>query len=288
MAPLSFCIHVVVPAYGESPYLADTLRSVLAAADEQTLITVVDDGSPGEEVRVAATAAGSGVEYVRLPVNRGIAGAFQASADLSRGDYTVLLGSDDVLEPWYVQEVRGLVERHAGPAMVLPGVTVIGDKGELVVPLADRVKRLLTPRREQLLHGDRFAASLLLGNWLYFPAIAWRTATLRGYGFRQDMQTALDLDLELRIAFDGGGLAWSPSPAFRYRRHTGSASSRTAMSGDRFGEERALFAWAEGQARELGWRRSVWASYLHPTARFHAGLVRASSATVRMRRDSSR
>ncbi len=278
--PSPFSLHIVVPAYGDSPYLRETLASVLATADHATMVTVVDDGSPGTEVRTAASIAGDRVEYCRLERNLGIAGAFQACLALSRGDYTVFLGSDDVLEPAYVSEVRRLVDRHAAPTMVLPGVTVIGPSGSPVQPLADRVKKLLAPKQEVHLSGDRLASSLLTGNWLYFPAIAWRTQVMRRYGFRQDMQTALDLDLELRIVFDGGTLAWSPAPAFRYRRHVESASSRTAWSGDRFAEERALFSWAHVRARELGWRRSMLAARWHLTARLHAALVRASAVAA--------
>lgn len=276
-AATPFLLHIVVPAYGKSPYLRGTLSSALVSADEATVVTVVDDGSPDDEVRQAASSAGDRVEYVRLERNLGVAGAFQACLELSRGEYTVFLGSDDVLQPTYVSEVRRLVDRHAAPTMVLPGVVVVGSSGDPVRPLADRVKKMLAPKREILLQGDRLAASLLTGNWLYFPAIAWRTQALRRYGFRQDMQTALDLDLELRIVFDGGTLAWSPAPAFTYRRHAESASSRTAKSGARFAEEGALFTWAQARARELGWPRSVLAARWHPTARLHAALVGAST-----------
>lgn len=275
-----FALHVMVPAYGPSPYLERTLASVLESADARTTVTVVDDGSPGPEVRGAVHRAGRGIEYVRNELNLGVAGAFRSCLRLSRGEYTVFLGSDDIVEPGYVAEVRRLAARYAMPAMVLPGVTVIGSAGEPAMPLGDRVKRWLAPAQEQLLAGDRLAASLLTGNWLYFPAVAWRTEVLRRYGFRQDMQTALDLDVELRMVFDGEALAWSPRPAFRYRRHEHSASSTTARSGDRFAEERQLFRWAHRRAQDLGWRRSVLAARLHPTARLHWALTRVAGMAV--------
>ena len=275
-----FALHVMVPAYGPSPYLERTLASVLQSADARTTVTVVDDGSPGPEVETVVHRAGRGIEYVRDDLNRGVAGAFRSCLRLSRGEYTVFLGSDDIVEPCYVAEVRRLAGRYAMPAMVLPGVTVIGSAGEPAMPLGDRVKRWLAPAQEQLLAGDRLAASLLTGNWLYFPAVAWRTEVLRRYGFRQDMQTALDLDVELRMVFDGEALAWSPRPAFRYRRHEQSASSTTARSGDRFAEERQVFRWAHERAQDLGWRRSALAARVHPTARLHWALARLAGMAV--------
>ena len=276
MAPT---VHVLVPAYGPSPYLAETVRSVLSLAGDGIELTVVDDASPGGEVADVLAGIDAAIDYVRLPENLGVAGAFDACTRLSRGDYTVLLGSDDVLEPWYVEEIRRMLERFGRVEMAMPRVTVIDSAGSPHLPLADRVKALLAPRggHPVVLDGERLAASLLTGNWLYFPAIAWRTDVLRSEPFRTDMGTAMDLELELRILFAGGRLALSPRRSFRYRRHADSVSSRTAASGERFDEERELFAWAAQRSRELGWSRAERAARLHATSRLHALLASVSS-----------
>jgi GT2 family glycosyltransferase len=276
---------VLVPAHGESPYLAGTLASVLATGAHGLRLTVVDDGTPGDDVATLCQAAGPSVEYVRLPENLGVAGAFQACADRSVGEYTLLMGSDDLMDPHYPEALKALVDRFRGPALATTGVTVVDSSGTVVRPLPDRVKSLLTPKgvASRLLEGDRLVASMLVGNWLYFPALAWRTDVLQAYGFRPDMQTALDIDLELRVLLDGGMLAWDPSPAFRYRRHRASVSSRSALSGDRFAEERELYGWVGARASELGWRRSAAAARLQPTSRLH----RAAAAVSRLRRPSA-
>jgi GT2 family glycosyltransferase len=268
-------VHVLIPAYGPSPYLAEAVRSVLALVGEGIELTVVDDASPGDEIAGILAGLGVDVDYVRLPQNLGVAGAFDACTRLSRGDYTVLVGSDDVLEPWYVEELRQLVDRFGRVEMAMPRVTVIDTDGQSHTPLADRVKRLLVPRGDgpQLLAGERLAASLLTGDWLYFPAIAWRTDVLQELSFRTDMGTAMDLDLALRIVFDGGRLALSPRRSFRYRRHADSVSSRTAVSGERFAEERTLFAWAASRAESLGWRRAARAARWHVTSRLHVAVT---------------
>ena len=228
-------MHVLIPAYGPSPFLSEALRSVLEAADDATRLTVVDDGTPGADVRDVAAAYGDRLEYLRLPTNRGVAGSFRACADASVGEYTVIMGSDDLVEPWYLEEVRSLVDQFGHPAMVLPKVTVIDTDGVAVTPLADRVKGWLAPRGgRQLLGGQSLATRLLLGDWLYFPAIAWRTDLLHRNPFRTDLPTALDLDLQVRLVFDGGQLAWSPRRSFLYRRHDSSASSLSAVAGARF------------------------------------------------------
>lgn len=265
-------LHVLVPAYGPSPYLRETLESVRRASRERVRLTVIDDGSPGPEIADTCQDFPEW-EYVALGANRGVAGAFQEAVGRSTGTYTVILGSDDLVEPWFFQELTDLVTRFDEPAMATTQVLVVGSDGSPVRPLPDRVKALLSPRSAHpvLLRGDRLTASLLTGNWLYFPAIAWRTDCLRETPFRLDMHTAMDLDVELRLAFAGHGLAWSPRPSFRYRRHSGSASSVTAASGVRFDEERELFARAAADASRLGWTRSRLAARVHATSRLHHG-----------------
>ena len=274
-SPADVFLHVLVPAYGDSPYLGETLRSVLATGAADVRLTVVDDGTPGNAVAEVCRAAGPSAEYVPLPAHVGVAGAFQACVERSQGEYTVLMGSDDVMAPDYPAVLRALIAEHGEPELATTRVNVVDGTGADVRPLPDRVKALLAPKGPgtRLLSGDRLVASLLTGNWLYFPALAWRTDALRAHGFRSDMETALDLDRELRVLFDGGSLAWTPEVAFHYRRHGASVSSRSAVSGVRFAEERDLYRWAWGRAGALGWRRSRWAARLRATSRLHGGLA---------------
>jgi hypothetical protein len=251
---------------------------VLATAGSDLRLTVVDDGTPGDAVAEICRTAGSSVEYDRLPAHVGVAGAFQACTERSSGAYTLMMGSDDVMAPGYPAVLGALVAEHAEPELATTRVDVVDGTGASVRPLPDRVKTLLAPHGSgsRLLAGDRLVAGLLTGNWLYVPALAWRTDVLRAHGFRPDMETALDLDLVLRVLMGGGSLAWSPEVAFHYRRHGASVSSRTAVSGERFAEERALYRWAADRAGALGWRRSRWAARLRATSRLHGGLAAVS------------
>jgi glycosyltransferase involved in cell wall biosynthesis len=271
-------LHVLVPAYGQSPFLAETLRSwqsELESGLEGVEVSVVDDASPSTEV---ADVAGRfpEFEYVRNGENRGPAANFQHCIEMSRGTYTVLCGSDDIALRGYAAGLRELVQRFPDAAMAMPGVKVIDEFGLAAAGTADRVKRGLTPRTVEMIElpGRRLATSLLLGNWLYFPAIVWRTDVLRRHGFRTDLQTVMDLDLELRLAFEGETLAYRPEKLFGYRRHTSSFSSRTAESGERFDEEAEVSAWAAKRAKELGWRSAALAARARPTSRAHQLLRR--------------
>ncbi|MEI7778652.1 MAG: glycosyltransferase family 2 protein [Actinomycetes bacterium] len=266
-------LHVLIPAYGASPYLAETLsswKSELAVGNDLLAVTVVDDGSPSGDIEELVKAC-EGVSYIRNPVNLGVAANFAHCAELSQGEYTVICGSDDLALPGYVNAMRKLLRQFPESVFAMPGVAVIDEAGMLTRPLVDRVKGWLGPRKlgPQVLSGERLATSLLLGNWLYFPAITWQTKALREFGFRIDQTTAMDLDLELRMIFSGGTVAYEPVRMFAYRRHSASISATEASNGARFREEAAVSSWARRQALELGWRRAAFAAAIRPTSRAH-------------------
>jgi len=263
-------LHVLIPAYGKSPYLAGTLRSWQSQFGADVQITVVDDASPGTDVADIVRDFGF-AEYLRNDVNLGVAANFARCAELSRGTYTVLCGSDDEAEPGYVSGMRNLAQRFPGATMLMPAVTVMDENGGAVMPLADRVKGWLKPRATVpiLLGGSRLVSSLVAGNWLYFPAIAWRSEALVEFGFRTDQTTVMDLDLELRLLFAGHALAYTPERLFRYRRHGSSVSSVEAVAGRRFEEERVVSEFAAREAAAHDWRIAAALARLRPTSRLH-------------------
>lgn len=263
-------LHVLIPVYGRPDLLAETLDSVRGLAGSGLPVTVVDDASPERDVEDLVRSY-PGIEYVRNDVNLGVAGNFNRCAELSTGDYTTLLGSDDLLLSSYAEVVHRLVTSFSRPAMAMPSVRVVDTHGLVSLPLADRVKAWVAPRGpERVLSGEPLARSLLLGNWLYFPAIAWRTDLLRAYPFRPEQHSAMDLDVEFRLVFAGHGLAWSPEVAACYRRHAQSVSSTEAAEGARFVEERAIAGWAAEQATGKGWTAAARVARLRPLSRLHA------------------
>ena len=102
-------------------------------------------------------------------------------------------------------------------------------------PLADRVKRAIAPKAPgpTSLRGEEALASLLRGNWTYFPSLCWRRDRVTGPGFRQDLTVCVDLALLAEVLMADGELVVVPDVAFLYRRHGGSVSSVQARDVDR-------------------------------------------------------
>jgi len=283
-------IEFLVPYFGSRALLEIAVCSVIEQEDHRWSLRVVQDGP--DVVDVGPWLAGlkdHRITYHRNHRNLGTAGNFQRCLDLATGSHVVFLGCDDVLLPTYVSVVLGAFERHPDAAVIQPGVAVIDHAGRHVLPLADRVKRAIGARSETevCLGGEALAASLVRGNWLYFPSLCWRRDLTVKHGFRQDLPVTLDLALLSQVLLDDGKLVVTPEAAFRYRRHAASLSSASAHEVHRFEEEARLFKELAEDFGRAGWRRAARAARGHLMSRLHA-VMRVPGAVARRDRSATR
>ena len=293
----------MLPAMGDGNLVREAVTSVFAQTDQHWRLTVCDDGpAAGRDPGLAGWLATHGDDRVRYQANPerlGINRNFQHCADTSTEELVVVLGADDRLLPDFVGRVRRLARRYPGAAFLHTGARVIDSAGRPSLPLADRVKALTAIRVRagnggaaraddpaMEVGGERLAASLLRGNWMYFPSVVFRGDSLRRHGFRPGRDIVLDLDLYLRILLDGGTAVLTRRPGIEYRRHAGSLSSAGAADGSRFAEERAYFAEAAAEMTAAGWPRAARAARWQPTSRLHR-LVRTAAAGVRSARNGN-
>ena len=265
-------LDILMPFYGDVALMQQAVRSILAQDHEGWHLTVVDDGTPGPVAEWFATLADDRVTYLRNDSNLGANANYRRALGLAGSEHVVVMGADDVMLPGYVRSVLDVIDRHPEAAVVQPGVEVVDEDGRVTRPVGDLVKRRLQPSGEEpvALAGERLAASLLLGNWTYFPSLCWRTDVVRRIGFRPDFHVVQDLALLMDIVLDGGVLVFSPEVAFQYRRHRSSDSALKSVTGYRFAEEAALFGLMSELCRARGWTRAARAARLHLTSRLHA------------------
>lgn len=267
-------LDIFVPYWGDPGRLRETVASVLAQRNGDWLLTVVDDAYPGSGV--AEWMAGINdprVRYVRKDVNEGITANFRTCATLATEDVVAIPGCDDALMPTYVDVVLAAHAAFPSAAVIQPGVRVIDQDGSVVLPLADRIKqRVVRPhvKGPRLLTGEALAASLLHGDWLYWPSLAFRRDVLQATDFRDGLAVIQDLALVIDIVAAGESVLLEPTTCFSYRRHSTSASSAALLDGSRFAGERQYFELAAEQMAQLGWRRAERAARWHLTSRLHA------------------
>ncbi|SOE45840.1 Glycosyl transferase family 2 [Salinibacterium xinjiangense] len=262
----------MMPFYGDVAQFILAVDSVRSQRGEWRLV-ILDDVYPDAEPRRYVEAlADPRIVYVVNERNLGISGNFQRSIELAEAEFTVIMGCDDIMLSGYVIRMTALISQFPDAAYFQPGVATIDDNGIRSSPLGDRVKSLFRPKGKHpaRLSGEKLAASLLQGNWTYFPSLCWRTDVLAAHGFREEFRIVLDLALQLSIIEDGGVLVLDDTVVFEYRRHSASASSWAGSGSGRFKEEKELFRQTAETMRSKGWNKASRAARVHLTSRLNA------------------
>lgn len=271
-------IDILIPYWGPEDQLRATVATVLAQTDPRWRLTIVDDAYPDADVSTWVNELqDERLVYLRSPSNVGLVANHQRCLELARAPLMMFLGCDDLLQENYVETVIDAHQRFPDAAIIEPGVGVIDDAGLPSLPLVDRVKGLL---RRQItrgadaggieLVGERLAVSLLRGNWLYWPSLTFRTASVHGRRLRTDYPIIMDLALILDLVVQGASVAVVPTECFLYRRHGSSASSAGLGDDRRFADDRRLFAEYAGVMTSRGWRAAARAARARWTSRLHA------------------
>lgn len=91
-------VSILIPAFNEEEFIAETLRSALAQTWSRKEIIVVDDGSTDASAAIARRFAHCGVTVVHQ-THQGAAAARNKALSVCEGDYIQWLDADDLLAP---------------------------------------------------------------------------------------------------------------------------------------------------------------------------------------------
>jgi glycosyltransferase involved in cell wall biosynthesis len=264
-------LHVMIPAYGKSPYLRQTLESAVKYLPLEVPITVIEDPSSESTIENLVREF-SRVQYVKNNERLGIGGNFNKSIELSTGVFTQICGSDDIFLDNPLKDFDTEKLSQSDIAAIGLDVEVINEKRKVVKTIPDLVKRTLRPslKKITIFKNDKIFSNLMLGDWLYFPAILWKTETLKQTKFDGNFHTAMDLDVFIRLLSNDQKLAFIKSKVLGYRRHDQSASSLYAKSIGRFDEEFLCHKNALEIARRKNWKTGAILAQLALTVRLHA------------------
>jgi glycosyltransferase involved in cell wall biosynthesis len=264
-------LHVMIPAYGKSPYLRQTLESAVKHLPSDVPITVIED--PSEEADLEKLVSEfPRVEFYRNPTRLGIAGNFNQSIKKSTGIFTQICGSDDVFISNPLNNLPIELLNDKSISTLALDVKIIGDNDYEIKALPDLIKKVIRPKINnfRLFENEKIFNNLMVGDWLYFPAILWRTQTLMDLKFSGEFHTAMDLDVLIRLLAKDYKIAFVKNKVLAYRRHNQSASSLYAKSIGRIDEEIACHKQAKELAILKNWKTGAILAQLAPTVRLHA------------------
>ncbi|HSW77780.1 MAG TPA: glycosyltransferase family 2 protein [Candidatus Chromulinivoraceae bacterium] len=262
---------ILLTFWGDVELLKKAVESVVAQTEKDWHLFVLDDCYPSDEpAKYFANLKDKRITYYRHPKNIGITKNFNYAVKKAKAPYCILLGCDDIMLPNYLETAL----KNIGEAdFYQPSVDVMDGDGTVYLPLGDRIKRFLQPKKSGIYQGEKLAASLSHGNWLYFPSILWKTATIKKYGFNDRYKIAEDVVLEMDIIKDGGRLYFDTATTFQYRRFAKSLSSvEKSKGGVRFDEEDEVYDHLASEFKKLGWNKAARAAAWRVTSRLHRAL----------------
>ena len=271
----SVFLHVFIPAFGHSPFLKGAIKSAIESVAATTPITVIDDASPTKEVHSIVAEFQPRVQYLCNESNLGVAGNFLNAFNLSTGLFTAVMGSDDQMLPGYESELSNTFSSFPDSTVIQPRVVVISEAGKICKPLVDRVKRLIQGpvSQDTVINPLALARKLFIGDFMYFPATAWRTETLKSANWNLTYRNAVDLDLLFQLSLSGEQFVFQSAETFKYRRHSNSVSSVLAQESTRLNEELAAHWMATNLLPAKSGFLIRFLVHLAPTVRIHAMII---------------
>ena len=199
-------ISVIIPAYNQSQYLGEAIRSVLAQTYADFEILVVDDGSTDETRSVTSSFADSRVHYI-YRTNGGLSAARNTGIRHARGSFLTYLDSDDRFLPENVSVLLAAFEMNPDLGLVA-GQTVVVD--ELGHPLGEVSDRGFPQDTSELLLGNPVSVGSMLLRREWQSRVGFFDENLRSYE---------DWDMWLRLALAGCPMGWVRRPVLLYRFH---------------------------------------------------------------------
>jgi glycosyltransferase involved in cell wall biosynthesis len=107
-------VDIAIPCYQHGRFLGDCVASVLAQGIEDLRILIIDNASTDDSPAVARrlAAADPRIDLVLRTANLGQHASFNEGVDWARGDYFMILCSDDLLAPGSLAPMVAALERH--------------------------------------------------------------------------------------------------------------------------------------------------------------------------------
>lgn len=166
-------ITILIPSFNQEKYLAEAIESAITQNEgkwNNKEVIVVDDGSTDNSLAIAKRYEGVGVKIISQ-VNKGLASARNTGIMNAKGDWILLLDSDDILLPHALDEIQKVVVSHPEADIIAPSFKEFGERDREIILMPN-------PTLEDFKTGNRIG---------YFSAIK-RSALLQvgGYSPRMD------------------------------------------------------------------------------------------------------
>ncbi|HSM04163.1 MAG TPA: glycosyltransferase family 2 protein [Longimicrobiales bacterium] len=250
-------IAVVIPAFDAEPFIAETLRSVLAQTRPPDEVVVVDDAS-GDRTAAVAAEVDPGIRIIRLEENRGGGYARNVGAEATTGELLAFMDADDLWEPTHLANLERAMDAFPKVAVTFCRGQQFGDSHWTQVarlPVGRPVDAYWACTRE---------------NVVFPPAALIRRRAFEAVdGFHPDLRCCQDFEFFRRLATQGPFLC-VPEITMWYRKHRSQITREVPRNRKvqyairrRWLAEARAEAPPEGLERHLEILRGAWNAHLN-------------------------
>ena len=183
-------VTAFIPVYNRERYAASAVDSILAQTYGDFELLVVDDGSTDRSVEILQSYTDSRMRVVQNDGNRGIPYTRNRGLELARGEYLLILDSDDWSFPDRMAKQVAFLDAH-------PDYAEVGSWGRFVDSEGRPAPK---PLKRQPTRPEDVRATLVFSCCLNNRSIMGRTELLREYGYRAEFPRCQDYDLHVRLA----------------------------------------------------------------------------------------
>lgn len=129
-------VSIVMPNYNYSMFIRQALDSALAQTYENIEIIVVDDKSTDNSLEIIEeyVKKDSRVKSYPNKKNLGVVASHNRCLELAKGEYVVVLSSDDYLHPDFVKECVDYLDKYPTAGMVSSDVWYVDNDGTVTSP----------------------------------------------------------------------------------------------------------------------------------------------------------
>ena len=266
-------ITFAIPYFDNLAYLLEAIDSVRAQTRQDWQLVIVDDAGPEPVDEVLSGLNDARIHWFRNESNLGLAGNWNRCIHLAEAEWVTLLHADDRLHPDYAHTVLEAAACDPELGAIFTDSEIINANGEPARSLPDAVKRLARrPAGNHDVIGDADLAAILSNNYVFCPAICYRTEVARAHPFDTRWRMVMDLEHTAQMLLKGHRLYAIRRPLYQYRRHAGNQTTALTSTSVRFREEITLYRELAATASIQGWTRSARAADRRWMVRAHLAL----------------
>ena len=222
-------ISVIIPIYRVEKYISACICSVMGQNYRDFEVILVDDGSPDSSAQIAEDLlkADGTVSYrIAHTENRGVSAARNAGLAMATGEYVIMVDSDDVLSPDFLQEFADMMRYHPNLDIYSCGFSVVDENSWQTFATDGTDVELFVWSQAQEMFLNRMLRFLL-------PTLLLRRSFLEDRNIRFDEAVRYSEDVQFIwrcLAYNRNLICHSYKRLYNYILHAGSTMTASGIT----------------------------------------------------------